>query len=108
MKKAEEERNSRGHKDAGKAATSRWNQDMAKMDAMFDGSFIDPFNLESPPENLVNISTGTIPPSNVAASMLSSLDTGMSLAMKFGRERLIIPEGQDKAAKNLYDPISKS
>ena len=96
------------HKDAGKAATKRWNSDAEKMNNMFDGSFIDPFDLSNSPEHLVDFSTGIVASSQVEESMLGALDTGLSMSIKFVSERLIVPDGEQKPAKSLYAPLSRS
>ena len=82
------------HKDAGKAATHRWNSDAEKMNNMFDGSFMDPFDLSSSPEHLVDFSTGIVAASQVEESMIGALDTGLSMSIKFVSERLIVPDGE--------------
>ena len=39
---------------------------------MFEGSFIDPFDLSDPAEHLVNIATGVIASSEVEESLVNS------------------------------------
>ena len=77
------------------------------MTQMFEGSFIDPFDLSDPAEHLVNFATGVIASSEEEESLVNSLDKGRQMASNFMKERLI-PADDDKPPKSFYDPLPKS
>ena len=56
---------------------------------MFQTSYIDPFNIESTPPNLINFASGVVATPKIEASMIGALDKGMAMAEKFVEERLV-------------------
>ena len=71
-----------------KHTTKRWNADLQKIEVLFDGIFIDPFNIIDPPSSLVNIATGAVAPKDIKTSLLEALDKGSSMVETFVLERL--------------------
>ena len=84
----------------------RWNTDIGKMTQMFEGAYIDPFDMTT--THLVNFATGAVAPPLIAESMGNALVKGATMASAFIADRLILPEGADTPKKSLYDPISRS
>ena len=75
---------------------------------MFEGRFIDPFDLTDPATHLTNFATGVISSSSVQESLLDALDKGSEMTQSFMKERFIKLEGQDKPQKSFYDPLPKA
>ena len=90
------------HHSARKCESDRFNRNVDKMDGMFDGTFVDPFNITEPPTNLVNIATGTVAPKHIEESMLNCLDRGETAAKVFVEERFCVPEGKAQPKKSFY------
>ena len=84
------------------ASEKRWDSDLHKMELMFDGSYIDPFQVATAPVHLVNFATGVVAPSDVENTMLSALTTGSAMATQFVTQRFIDKE------KSFYAPMTKS
>ena len=91
-----------------KAAQKRYDSDIKKMVQMFDGRFIDPFDLIDPATHLTNFATGVISSSSVQDSLLDALDKGSEMAHSFMKERFIKLGGQNKPQKSFYDPLPKA
>ena len=96
------------HHSAKKNETERFNRNIARMENMFEGTFVDPFDLTEPPANLVNIATGAVASEEVEQSMLHCLDKGLTKAKTFVEERFVIPEGEMQTKKSFYDPLPRS
>lgn len=90
------------------SAEKRWNTDVERLRAMFEGSFLDPFDLAESPPNLVHIATGAIVPKAIAESLGGALQKGASQAKSFVKERLVKEEDQEKPNKSLYDALPRS
>ena len=45
------------------------NTDVERLVKMFEGTFIDPFNIEESPPHLLNIATGAVVPNAIADSL---------------------------------------
>ena len=95
------------HHSASKSETDRFNRNVAMMDGMFDGIFVDPFNITEPPTNLVNIATGTVAPANIQESLLNCLDKGELASKIFVEDRFCVPEGKTRPKKSFYDPLPR-
>ena len=59
-----------------------WDTDEHKMVRMFNGSYIDPFEMQSPSKNLVNFATGAAASPEVQQDMLNALDKGSELFLE--------------------------
>jgi hypothetical protein len=90
----------------GKTAQERWNENVNTMIQMFDGAYIDPFEVST--TNLINFATGAIAPSAIEESMVNALEKGATMASKFIDDRFIPPEEADIPKKSLYDAITRS
>ena len=95
------------HHSSSKAAVKRWDDDVRKMETMFQNSYIDPFNMHAS-DKLVNFASGVVATEEVQASMIGALDRGMDIAEQFVRERLVVPNGDAKPSKSLYATLKKS
>ena len=95
--------------DTNKAEIKRWNTHVEKMTYLFEGTFIDLFNLDEPPPHLVNFATGMVAMTAVEGSLTGALQKGAEMASKFVKERLV-KEGNEttSSSKSYYDPIQKS
>ena len=89
------------------AAQKRYDSDIKKMTQMFDGRFIDPFDLSDPSTHLTNFATGVVTSSSIQNSLLDALDKGNEMAKTLMKERFIKVEGQEKPRKSFYDPLPK-
>ena len=92
---------------ARKSESDLFNKNIDKMDSMFDGIFVDPFNITEPPTNLVNIATGTVAPKYIEESMLNCLDKGEGAAKVFVEDRFCVQEGKIQPKKSFYDPLPR-
>lgn len=90
-----------------KSKAKRWNADVLKMEHLFDGTYVDPFDVTDPPSSLVNIATGAVVPKDIEVSLLGAHDKGTSMAETFVSERLEIHEGEEKPLKSFYDPMPR-
>ena len=63
-----------------KAKEKRWNDDLLKME-MFNGSFVDPFDISNSPQGLVNIASGA--------------------GFEFDKDGVLIPQMMTQSRKNL-------
>ena len=95
------------HNSCKKSNVKRWNSDCEKMKRMFEETYLDPFDIQSSPEHLVNFATGVIANREVEDSLLGALDKGEDLMQKFVRERLI-PGEDGTTTKSFYDPLARS
>ena len=75
---------------------------------MFESSYVDPFNLDTTPDELINIATGAKAPDHISQSLLSAIDKGDHLARDFVNERLVIKEDLGKPEKSLYATMKRS
>ena len=67
----------------------QWDKGVGKMTAMFDSSFIDPFDISNPSQQLVNFATGAVATQDIQSSMLGYIKKGKEMADKFVSERLV-------------------
>ena len=70
------ERKQLEHHSLSKAEIKRWNSDVRKMTDMFSSTYVDPFNVEKTPKELINFATGVIARPEVQESLLGALDKG--------------------------------
>lgn len=97
------------HHGSGDAAKKRWNADVQKMVQMFDGAYIDFFELAGDSStHLVNFATGAVAPKEVEENLVGALSKGATMAKTFIGDRLILAEGSDVPKKSLYDAIPRS
>ena len=80
----------------------QFDKDVRNMVQMFEGRFIDPFDLSDPSDHLVDIA-----PPELEVSLLNALDRGSQMTSNFRKERLI-PSDSVKPLKRFYDPLPKS
>lgn len=99
---------SEDYHDGSKTTLSRWNTDVLRMGGMFETSFIDPFNIEEPPVNLVNFASGVIASAEIEKSMVGALEKGQTMVDKFVTERLVNQPNNDKPLKSLQNPLQRS
>ena len=76
-------------------------EDLQKLDAMFQDSFVDPFKVSEAPSNLVHVGSGVIASHDVQCSMMGALEKGKTSAEKFVSERLV----ETTSSKSFYDPV---
>ena len=57
------------HNHTSKATMKRWDDDVMKMKAMFDGLYTDPFRIQEAPEKFINFATGVVATDDVQRSM---------------------------------------
>ena len=69
------------------------------MTQMFEGSFIDPFDLSDPSDHLVNFATVVIASSEIE---VNSLAEGRQIPTNEGG---LIPAGGDIISKSFYGPL---
>lgn len=78
------------------------------MTGIFEKTFIDPFQLQNSPDQLVNFVTGVHAPLDVAERLVNGLTKGTEMLRKFVEDRIVIKEGKIKPDKSYYDPMPKS
>ena len=74
------------------------------MTNLFEGTFIDPFNLDGSPPYIVIFDTGMVATTAVEGSLTGALQKGAEIASKFVKER----DETTSSSKSFYDPIQKS
>ena len=95
------------HHSASKTEIKRWNADINKMNGMFNKSYINPFNVETVPQELVNFATRVVAKADVQESLVNALETGADLANKFVNERLAGDE-EHGPSKSFYDKVPRA
>ena len=88
----------------GYAEQKRYDSDIKKMIQMFDGRFIDPFDLTHPSTHLTNFATGIVPP----VQLLGVLEKGNEMVKPYMKDRFKKVERQEKPQKSFYDPLPKT
>ena len=105
--------NQHSHKDGSEGtglnkAENRWNSDVTRKTHLFEGTFIDPFDLNDPPPNLTNIATGMVAKSAVEDSLTQTLDKGDQMATNFVNEQLLSDDSENLPKKSFFDPLPRS
>ncbi|XP_053373036.1 uncharacterized protein LOC123541526 [Mercenaria mercenaria] len=80
-----------------------YDENIKKMQVMFEQAFLDPFCIEDPPNKLVNFATGVSMEPEVERSLLNCFQKGSECLDKFVEERFVMVPG-----KNFYDPVPKA
>ena len=84
-----------------------YDESVNKMIQVFqNGSFIDPFCVDSSPSTLVNIATGVSAPPDVADSMLDCHDLRKKMLHTFVKERFQVT-GEEPPQKKFFDPMAR-
>ena len=96
------------HHSTSKAEIKRWNNDVRKMNEMFNDTYINPFNTEEVPKELINFATGVVARPDVQDSMLKALDKGSEKAIKFVNERLVCQDDEERPAKSVYATMTRN
>ena len=100
--KASKSKDINHHVQCKQSKIKHWNADINKMDGMFNESYINPFIVETVPQELVNFATGVVAKADVQESLVNALETGADLANKFVNERLAGDE-EHGPSKSFYD-----
>lgn len=78
-----------------------------KMNEMFEGSYINPFNYTNSSKGLVNFSTGVLAPLDIESSLCGALKKGEQLVADFVSQ-LLQPQGENQGPqKSFYDPLPR-
>ena len=85
------------------AEKRKWDSSIEKMDRMFEEAYLDPFDLNKAPAQLVNFATGAVARSDIQNSMLNYIKTGKEMAKKFVSERLT-----ERRAKSFHDTMPRT
>ena len=78
------------------------------MVSMFDSSYIDPFNIKTASEGLVNFSACQQITEEIEIDMTSCIDNGENMFKKFVSGRLETnPDGLDQPVKSFFSPMTR-
>ena len=83
----------------------QWNADVAKMVAVFNNAFTNPFDIQTAPNQLINFATAVVATKEVETSILNALYKGREMLHHFVAESLVI---SGSAQKSFYSAMTRS
>ena len=83
----------------------QWNGDVAKMVAVFDNAFTNPFDIQTVPNQLISFATAVVATKEVETSILNALYKGREMLHRFVAESLVI---SGSAQKSFYSAMTRS
>ena len=84
-----------------------YDQNVKKIESMFESTFIDPFDTSKAPDRLINFATGVKATQEIEQSMTSCLDKGKALLESFVKDRPLLNDQIGTYAKNFFSPLSR-
>ena len=94
---------SSSHEETKSAALKRDEGHVCDLITYIKDNMTNPFNIANHPPTLLNISTGMHASEDIAKSLLSSIETGSTMANKF-----VEGSFSNESSKSFYSPITKS
>ena len=88
------------------SAKRQWNADVAKMVAMFNSTFTNPFDIHTAPTQLINFASGVVATKEVETSLLNALNKGEEMLHQFIADRLMVSE-TGTVKKSFYSPMNR-
>ena len=89
-----------------RAMWKRFDNDVKRTTHMFEGIFIDPFDIDNPSDHPLNIESGVVTTSAIKESLLKALDKGSQVSINFTKH--LILSDNNMPLKSYHDPLPKS
>ncbi|XP_052278058.1 uncharacterized protein LOC127876693 [Dreissena polymorpha] len=97
------------HNNDSNSKRNQYDKAVMSMTNIFDGNFIDPFDVTKTPEQLINFATGAHANEDVELSMKNCLTKGCELFESFVTEGLVEKsDGTEAPEKDFYSPMPRS
>jgi hypothetical protein len=96
------------HHNISNTAIIRWNEDIRKLDKMFEASCIDPCNLIKFASQFSKFCYWRGYHCSCGRIMVGALDKGLAMANGFVNQRLIVQEEEEKPGKSFYPTMMHS